>query len=340
MKNASTAPNRYVRKSETLCMALIACLIATILSGFSCTANAGIPASEHDALVDLHINTPEASSAAPYIPRYDHVVIVIMSAQSNIDILNNVNAQYINGTLIAGGASFNQSYALSDAAHPNYLGLFSGSTQGVADDICPKSFTGTNNLRQQLINAGFSFVQYSEDLPPDSTTCASGLYTRTHNPVPDFLVEPTLTVVSRPYTEFATALGSSTLPTISFVVPNLCHDMHGSIPSCSTSQLITLGDQWLQNNLPQYLNSSSAQNGLLIVTWDHGRGSTGYATDPIPTIFFGPHVRAGLVSSKVINHYSVLRTLEDMYGLPSLGNAATAVPITEIWDPIFKNGFE
>ena len=103
----------------------------------------------------------------------------------------------------------------------------------------------------------------------------------------------------------------------------------------------SLGDQWLQNNLPQFLNSSSAQNGLLIVTWDHGRGSAGYAADPILTIFFGPHVKPGYVSGTVINHYTVLRTLEDMYGLTALGSAATATPITEIWDaPIFKDGFE
>jgi len=56
MKNASTAPNRYVRKSETLCLALIACLIATILSGFSCAANA-IPISEYNALMDLYNST-------------------------------------------------------------------------------------------------------------------------------------------------------------------------------------------------------------------------------------------------------------------------------------------
>src|SRR6185312_5352679 len=34
-----------------------------------------------------------------------------------------------------------------------------------------------------------------------------------------------------------------------------------------------------------------------------------------------------------IDHYSVLRTLEDMYGLAALGNASAATPITDVWSP-------
>jgi len=57
MKNASTVPNRYVCKSVTLCMAMIACLIATILSGFSRTANAAIPDLERKTLLALYNST-------------------------------------------------------------------------------------------------------------------------------------------------------------------------------------------------------------------------------------------------------------------------------------------
>src|SRR5450432_376501 len=283
----------------------------------------------------------ESKSAAPYIPRYDHVVIVIMSTKSNNDILASASAPYINGTLITTGASFNASYALADTAQPNYIALFSGSSQGVTDETCPETFS-VGSLAQQLVAAGLSFIQYSEDMPSIGyTSCGSGLYARKHNPVPDFTG---VSVASnQPYTNFSGAIAGATLPTITFVVPNLCNDMHGDLTSCnlSTSGLVALGDLWLQNNLPQYLTSASAQNGLLIVTWDQGGGNAGYAATLIPTIFLGPHVKPDYVSSTVINHYSVLRTLEDMYGLTALGNASATQPITDIWDaPIFEDGFE
>lgn len=284
--------------------------------------------------------TTATQGATPYIPRYDHVVVVIMSAKSYSDIHGSSSAPYINGTLIQQGASFTSSYALSDLGQPNYIALFSGSAQGVTDDTCPYSF-GTQSLGQQLINAGLSFTQYSEGLNPiDPTSCGSGLYTRRHNPVPDFPSPPVSG--NRPYSEFAGVVTNATLPTISFVVPNLCNDMHGDFTSCAPAltNLVKLGDDWLQANIPQYLASSAGQNGLLIVTWDHGSGSAGYAATPIPTIFFGPHVRAGYTSSTLINHYNVLRTLEDMYGLTPLGGAASAAPITNVWDTIFRDGFE
>jgi acid phosphatase len=42
-------------------------------------------------------------------------------------------------------------------------------------------------------------------------------------------------------------------------------------------------------------------------------------------------VRPGTTSAQRIDHYDVLRTLEDMYGLTPLGSAATAQPLTGIW---------
>ena len=66
---------------------------------------------------------------------------------------------------------------------------------------------------------------------------------------------------------------------------------------------------------------------LLVVTWDEG-------LDPdntIATIFYGPKlVRPGRYAEP-ITHYTVLRTLETMFGLPPTGHAKEASPITDIW---------
>jgi acid phosphatase len=78
--------------------------------------------------------------------------------------------------------------------------------------------------------AGRSFVGYSDSLPSVGFTgCSSGPYARKHNPWVDF---PALAAaVNQPMTAFPSNLGE--LPDVSFVVPNLDHDMHdGSISGC------------------------------------------------------------------------------------------------------------
>jgi phosphatidylinositol-3-phosphatase len=70
-----------------------------------------------------------------------------------------------------------------------------------------------------------------------------------------------------------------------------------------------------------------SHDSLLIVTWDENDGSPG---NQIPTIFAGQQVKPRHYADS-ITHYNMLRTLEDAYGLPHTGNAASAQPITNIW---------
>ena len=79
-----------------------------------------------------------------------------MENRSYDDIIGNPRAPYIN-ELAAGGALFTQSYAVAHPSQPNYLALFSGSTQGIHDDSCPHTFDGPN-LGRSLVDAGRSFV--------------------------------------------------------------------------------------------------------------------------------------------------------------------------------------
>src|SRR6185312_2806849 len=142
--------------------------------------------------------------------------------------------------------------------------LFSGSTQGTTDDTCPQSFAA-NNLGNQLITAGFTFAGYSETMPSNGYTgCTSGTsgYARKHNPWSDFTDLSSSTNLM--YTAFPSDF--TTLPTLSFVIPNLCNDMH----DCS----ITTGDTWLKNNLDAYVTWAKTHNSLLIVTWDEDDSTT------------------------------------------------------------------
>jgi hypothetical protein len=214
-------------------------------------------------------------------------------------------------SLAAGGLSFTNSHAVAHPSEPNYLALFSGSTQNVTDDTTPPPLGG-DNLAHQLLAQGLTFGGYSEDLP--STGYLGDIYAnyaRKHNPWSDFTNVPAS--LNQPFSAFPSDF--TQLPAVSFVVPNLQHDMHDGT--------VAQGDQWLQANMSAYARWTAAHNSLLIVTWDEDDGS---ASNHIPTIVIGAGIKPAK-PSKSVNHYSLLRAIEAVYALPPLGGAASANPL-------------
>jgi phosphatidylinositol-3-phosphatase len=259
---------------------------------------------------------PSASTAqAGQVPRPAHTVVVVLENHSYAEIIGNPDAPFIN-SLARRGALFTHSYAITHPSEPNYLALFSGSTQGVTDDSCPLSFSAPN-LAASLLSAGQSFAGYAEDLPgTGSQACSAGGYARKHVPWADFSNVPGS--VNKSFSSFP-APDFTRLPKVSFVIPNLCNDMH----DCSVSA----GDSWLRAHIGSYANWAMTHDSLLIITWDEDDGSQ---LDQVPTIFAGQQVKPGRYSA-TINHYSVLATIEAAYGLPRIGHSATVAPITAIW---------
>jgi len=230
------------------------------------------------------------------------------------NILGNAAAPYIN-RLARAGASFTRSYAITHPSEPNYVALFSGSQQGLTDDSCPHTYHAAN-LGSQLRAAGKSFRGYSEGLPRAGYEgCTLGDYARRHVPWTDFANLPRS--VNQPLTAFGS--NYARLPRLSFVIPNLMHDMHNGT--------IAQGDTWLRQHLGGYVRWARAHNSLLVVTWDEDDTSHG---NRIPTIIVGAHVKAGRYSEHV-THYRMLRTLEALERVAPLGNAAKTRPITDIW---------
>ncbi len=268
--------------------------------------------------------TPDPDTAGPAVafvrgtlPRPDHVMLVVFENEDASTVFGASSAPYLTG-LAASGAAFTDSHGVAHPSQPNYVALFSGGTQGVRDDSCPESLTGPN-LATGLVAAGHTFTGYSEDLPQAGYTgCSAGSYARKHNPWVDFADVPA--AANQPLSALPQDYGA--LPTVSIVVPNLCHDMH----SCPVST----GDAWARQHLSPYVSWAATHNSLLIVTFDEDSGT---AANRIPTLVVGPMVRPG-PSTQTVDHYDVLRTLEDMYGLPALGATGTARPLTGIWSPM------
>lgn len=259
---------------------------------------------------------PRIGLAAAAIPQPAHIVIVVEENRSENGIIGNKSAPFIT-SLAAHGANMTQSYAETHPSEPNYLALFAGNTFGVTKDLCPINAGAAPNLGSELLAAGRTFVGFAEGLPTvGSPVCTAGKYARKHVPWANFTNVPAAN--SMPFSAFPMGNYAS-LPTVSFVIPNNDNNMHdGSIAQADT---------WLNRQLSGYANWAVANNSLLIVTFDEDDNGS---RNQIPTVFYGAHVRPGNYSEQ-INHYNVLSTIEQMYGLPKTGYAAGAAPITDIW---------
>lgn len=143
------------------CLALAAPLLAGCLG-----ANASLPASAANAGAPL-------ARVNPNHPHASYVVVVIMENRDYDLVIGSSQAPYINGTLVPEAALMTNSHAITHPSQPNYLGLFSGSTQGITDDSCPHSFSSVN-AGEELLAAGLTFDGYSESMPYDGYTgCSS-----------------------------------------------------------------------------------------------------------------------------------------------------------------------
>ena len=287
-------------------------------SGGSTPAGIGVQLSGHRAAspaVSGPAVTSPASGAPAAVPRPRRTVVVMFENHAYNEIIGNPQAPYINA-LARRGALFTSSYAVSHPSEPNYLALFSGSTHGVTSDQCPTTLRAPN-LAADLIAAGLGFTGYAEGVPaPGSRACVSGEYARKHVPWTDFSNVPP--AVNQPFSRFPVG-DFARLPAVSFVIPNLCHDMH----DCP----VGTGDTWLRRHLSGYVSWALTHDGLLIVTWDEDDGSQ---SNHIATIFAGQQVRPGRYG-RPIDHYNVLRTIEQAYGLPYRGQAARHYAITWVW---------
>jgi hypothetical protein len=254
-----------------------------------------------------------APAQAQLLPRPDHIVIVIEENKAFTQIIGNPAAPYIN-ELSHRGTLLTQSYGVAHPSQPNYLALFSGSTHGVTSDVCPLKLSG-DNLASALLAKKLSFASYAESMPQAGFEgCTYGAYWRKHNPAANW---KELAAFNQPFS--ALPQDFEKLPTVALVVPDQLNDMHdGSIAQ---------GDAWLAKNIASYAQWAMTHNSLLIVTWDE---DDGLENNRIATILIGPMVKLGS-SAQRINHYNILRSIEEMFGLAYLGDSVNANSIAGVW---------
>lgn len=251
-------------------------------------------------------------TAAPALSAIKHVFVIVLENESGSVAAKDPYLRQ----LAAQGASLTHYNGVGHPSQPNYVALLAGAPL-VSDD-------GSHNLPQSnlvdlLESAGRSWKAYEEAFPggcfagPTAGDSTTGTYARKHDPFISF--DDIRDVPGRcarivPAAQLNEDISQGQLPDFSFYTPNQDDDGH--------DRSLQFASAWLKHFLETKLADAKFMDGtLVVVTFDEGNGDA--ASDPLYTVLLGPMVAPGSIDSAAYTHYSLLRTVEDVFGLGSLG---------------------
>jgi phosphatidylinositol-3-phosphatase len=316
------------------------------------------------------------------VPRYQHIIEIMMENTSYKTIIGNPLAPQINALAGKYGLATNY-FGVTHPSEPNYLTNIAGSYFGIQDDnqfYCTPALASTDpncagttvnhtinapTLADQLTDAGKTWKGYFQSLPPTPAhliktgpsangpyafkypSNSNALYASKHNPFVNFA--DTQNAISRmvPDTRLATDLAHNSLPNFGMVVPDQCHDMHGTGSCPNTNSLISAGDTYVGNTVDAIMDSPAWRHGrnAIVITWDEddysdvgvlGTGCCG--ANPggghVVTIVITNTGDHPITDGTAYNHYSLLRSMEAAFGLPPLAHAGDAV--VPAMTPLFR----
>ena len=263
-----------------------------------------------------------------------HLIVMIEENHAYSQVIGRNEAPAINA-LASASVSLTQMFATTHPSLPNYLALTSGSTQGATND-CGTCTYQAANLFDQMQRAGISWKMYAQGYTggcqpgPDT-----GNFVRRHVPALLFrnvIGSPAACRRIVPMTQLLGDLASGSLPTVSFVVPDLANDMHGTGNGDDEPALVATADNFLANVLKATKASPAWGAGSrFVLTWDEGGGALHEPRTTccggrslgghIPTFVLGPDLQPGVYSVDT-DQFDLLRSFDVRLGLPPLGRSA------------------
>ncbi len=302
---------------------------ATVTTSSDSQISTSVPSGATNGPITVTTAGGTTSSSASFTvttqPATPHVMVVLLENKGYAATLGSCGAGSPDPyfcSLASAYTSLTSWHALSHPSLPNYLALVSGSTQGCTSDTCKGPYTGPE-LGGQLTAAAIPipWAAYMETMPSACyTQGSSGAYVRRHDPFLYFndVLNNGCANDVLPYpgsSAIAPALTAPGAPDFVWITPDLNDDMHKGT--------IQQGDAWLQANIAPVLSSPwfTAGNATVIITMDEGLSSD--TTNQVPTVIISSNAQGkGNVSAPSGNHYGLLRSIEEAFGLPYLGAAA------------------
>jgi len=261
------------------------------------------------------------------IPTFDHVYLIVLENHGLASVLGDPGAPYLNSLIAKYGLATNY-VAVARPSQPNYIALFGGSTRGIADN--ENHDLSGRNLADQLEAHGRSWRVFAQNVPsgcftgveasggPDGT----GAYSRKHEPAisfTDISSNPARCANIVDFSHFDPAAADFEL-----IIPNRCNDMH----DCA----VDVGDRFLAGFVPRILDSPGFRaGGALFITFDEGTENSSGGEQQVAMIVAGPGVPAGFRSNVQHTHYSLLRTIEDTFGLGCIDEDCDANNMSEFF---------
>jgi phospholipase C len=261
-----------------------------------------------------------ACRAHAYPPSIKHVIVFVFENEER----TSAEKQPYFAELAKRGAMLSNFRAVAHPSRPNYIAMISGSTFGVKSDD-----TVTLNQRHlgDLLEArGLTWKVYAENYPGKCYVkdSAPGGYARRHTGFLDFAnvqKNPARCARIVKDTELDRDATAGTLPTFALYIPNNKNNGHDTN--------VGVADKWLRHRLEPLLHDPKYASTLCVITFDEDDYK---AHNQIYTALIGAGVRAGSVSNVAYTHYSLLRTIEEMFNLGDLGqNDSTATAIGDVW---------
>ncbi|MGI8747538.1 MAG: alkaline phosphatase family protein [Deinococcus sp.] len=268
-------------------------------------------------------------------PRLSHAFVLVLENHSLGEVIGNPAMPALNALARRYGYAANYT-GVAHPSLPNYVALIAGSTMNLTSDDPTRRFAG-DTLASQLERSGQGWRGYFQGLPtPGSQADYARSYGKKHNPFllsADIAARPDRAANAVPYSQFAADLKADRVPALAFVVPDLCHDMHGA-PGCrGRAALERTGDDFARDWAQEVMGSAAWKPGaVMVITFDEGEGGDrAGGGGRVATIVATPDGPRGLVSPHPYTHYSLLRSLEESFGLPPLRGAARAAPMTDLF---------
>jgi len=292
----------------------------------------------------------------PAAKHFDQVIIVVFENQSYDSTIKNSLFK----RLAEKGVVFNNFRNLYHYSYPNYLAMIAGSDFGVHTPLLlsDRQRNFPNDDQHRTVGDLLTWKNYAEDYPASPTAAApflqagKGRYTRRHVPFLSFAAVQKNTfhnVVAVDFRDpnnlfaadihdFIADPKKHPLPEYSLYIPNLDNDGHD--PTSDPPRGLQNSSQWLRNFLVNWLHfdeqtwlpqDEALKRTLLVITYDESEGKA--RPERIYTVFLGAMLKPQEVTT-AYDHYSVLRTIEDNFGVEPLhkdsGDGAAQV-ITGIW---------
>ncbi|MBV9924089.1 MAG: hypothetical protein JOZ96_03545 [Acidobacteria bacterium] len=263
---------------------------------------------------------------------FERIFIIFLENKSEQAVLDNAFMK----KLAARGVRLSKYFGVTHPSQPNYIAATAG-LPFVTDDN--KHDIDATNIVDLLEAKGVSWKAYMEDMPESDKTVhisKNRLYFRKHNPFVSFdsvRNSPARMEKVVNARRLRADVKKGELPEFSWYTPNIQHDGHSPPDDFQPNNPlrgVNFIAQWLEGFLPPLLDEPKFAKGTLVcVTFDE---SVPHADNHVYHVLLGDMVKPGTVESEMFNHYSLLRTVEENFGLGDLGrNDLTAEWFRFLW---------